>query len=71
MNLDFSGARALVGVPTLEKDLIQFNGARIYGDIMYPHLFANWKQIYTERNLSLIKEGCDWCYQPLFVLEKP
>lgn len=37
---------------------------------MLPHLFANWKQIYTEMDLSKYNEGCNWCYQPLFVLEK-
>ena len=40
------GAKALVGVPG-GKDSIGFNELRIYGRIMFPHLFANWKQIYT------------------------
>merc|ERR1712050_641961 len=40
------GGRALVGVPS-GKDGIAFNSNRVYGKIMLPHLFANWKQIYS------------------------
>ena len=63
------GAQALVGVPT-GPDTIHFNGCRIYGNLMYSHLFANWKQIFTLSDKLMYSELCPWCYQPLHILEK-
>ena len=67
------GSRALVGVPTA-KDTICFNAARLYGPILYQHLFANWKQIYSEGDPNILKKAVN-CrishkYQPMHVLEK-
>ena len=39
------GARMLIGVMNGE-DRIEYNAHRVYGKIMYPHLVANWKQIW-------------------------
>ena len=66
-------SRALVGVPTA-KDTICFNAARLYGSFLYQHLFANWKQIYSEGDTNVLqkKVDCriDYNYQPMHVLEK-
>ncbi|TRY68928.1 hypothetical protein TCAL_15162, partial [Tigriopus californicus] len=43
---------ALVGVPT-GPDHIIFNVHRVYGPLMYSHLFANWQQVYTNTDMSL------------------
>ena len=40
------GARALFGAPG-GFDSIAFNGGRSYGQIMTPHIFANWNQIFS------------------------
>ncbi len=64
------GGQALVGVPTGPKDILLFNAARVYGPIMYAHLFANWKQVYTEMTPEDFSTGCPWCYQPLYIVEK-
>ena len=40
------GARALFGAPG-GFDSIAFNAGRSYGQIMSPHLFANWNQIFS------------------------
>ena len=82
---DFAlGGRALVGVPS-GKDGVAFNSNRIYGRVMLPHLFANWKQIYSTYKdfpadgfeAKNISEFCAFpdddlifCYQPMTVLEK-
>jgi hypothetical protein len=63
------GGKALIGVPA-GPDRIVFNSHKIYGPIMFSHLFANWKQIYTDTDLSKFSEKCDHCYQPLHVLER-
>merc|ERR1711997_933070 len=36
------GTKALIGVPTHATDKIAFNSHKIYGPVMYSHLFANW-----------------------------
>ena len=41
------GGEFLFGVPT-GPDGIGFNEGRIYGPLMYSHMFANWEQIRTE-----------------------
>lgn len=66
-----SGAQALIGVPTAPQDKIIFNSHKLYGPIMYPHLFANWKQVYTDLDYSLYSDRCNFCYQPLVLLERP
>ncbi len=38
------GGLALVGVPT-GPDMIVFNSDKVYGPILYSHIFANWKQV--------------------------
>ena len=68
------------------KDTICFNGCRIYGPVMYPHLFANYIQVYSGvKDPGFRKGGVKYpglfdrevvCsehhrYQPLHVLEKP
>jgi hypothetical protein len=47
------GSPALVGVPT-GPDTISFNGARIYGPLLYSHLFANWKQVSSWKIASYV-----------------
>jgi hypothetical protein len=53
------GARMLIAVMTGE-DMIEYNAHRIYGKIMYPHLVANWKQLWRAPG----------GYQVVHVLEK-
>ena len=68
------GGRAMIGVPTKEKDTIYFNGSRHYGPVQYPHLFANWNQIHSNIDYAEAEEvakSCYYCYQPLVVAEKP
>ncbi|TRY80487.1 hypothetical protein TCAL_15510, partial [Tigriopus californicus] len=43
---------AVVGVPT-GPDHITFNLHRVYGPLMYSHLFANWQQVYTDTDINL------------------
>ena len=64
------GSLALIGVPTGPIDKIVFNSHRIYGPIMYSHLFANWKLIWTEIDYSKHFKHCDYCYQPLTILKR-
>ncbi len=64
------GGQALVGVPTGPKDALFFNAHRIYGPIMLSHLFANWKQVYTEMDPRDASPRCPSCYQPLYIVEK-
>ena len=75
------GGKALVGVPS-GMDGIVYNGNRIYGEIMLPHLFANWNQIWS--NYRPFPDGpktdvADFCtaidnilhcYQPIFIVQK-
>lgn len=63
------GAKALVGVPT-GPDTLSYNSHRIYGPLLYSHLFANWKQVYTETDYEEFRENCNHCYQPLHIVEK-
>ena len=68
------GGRALIGVPTMREDAILFNACRIYGPVQYPHLFANWEQVYSNLDYSVadeVKKYCHWGYQPVVVAEKP
>lgn len=46
------GGYALVAVPTDYWDHIEFNYHRIYGPIMFPHLFANWLQVHADIKMS-------------------
>lgn len=63
--------QALIGMPVGPgKDVIFFNGCRAYGPVMLPHLFANFKQVYTELNYDKYDPYCFYCYQELFLLEK-
>jgi hypothetical protein len=55
-----SGSKALIGVPA-GPDRIDFNSHKIYGSKMFSHLFANWKQIYTDTDLNQFLEKCDQC----------
>ena len=64
------GGLALVGVPVHHKEYLAFNGCRLYGPIALPHLFANFKQVYTEMDTNRVRPDCYWCYQPLFVAQK-
>ena len=72
--------RMLMGVPT-GYDAILFNACRLYGPLMYSHLFANWKVVHTEA--EMFRDGADtkkedwpggikdvWGYQPVHVVEK-
>ena len=74
----------MVAVPS-GKDAVAFNSNRVYGRIMLPHLFANWKQIYSNYkdlpeegfNAENILDFCEspeddliHCFQPMTVLEK-
>ena len=38
---------ALIGIPLKDSDRILFNGSREYGPIMLPHIFANFKVLWT------------------------
>ncbi len=38
------GGEALIGVPA-GADRIHFNECRVYGKLMFSHLFANWEQV--------------------------
>jgi len=62
--------RALIGVPIAQTDVIVWNAAKLYNNVMLPHLFANWKQIYSEVDYGLWKKTQRYSHQPLFVLEK-
>ena len=65
------GARALVGVPGSGKDLICMNAHRMYGPVMYSHLFANWDQVWSDvKDLSQLQTDCYSWAQPIHVLEK-
>ena len=65
------GGQALVGFPIGPgKDIIYFNTHKLYGPVMLPHLFANFKQVYSEFDYKNFNERCAWCYQDLFVVEK-
>ena len=39
------GARLVIGVPS-GGDSLQFNAHRVYGPLQYPHLLANWAQMW-------------------------
>lgn len=65
------GARALVGVPGAGKDLICMNAHRMYGPVMYSHLFANWDQVWSEiKKVSEMSTDCFASQQPIHVLQK-
>ena len=72
------GGRALIGFPA-GKDTICFNAAKFYGSFLLPHVFANWKQVYSEGFNGLSpyeivnrEVNCkkDHRNQPIHVLEK-
>ena len=69
------GARALVGLPA-GNDVICFNAHRRYGPFLYPQLFANWNEIFSDVDESVFHQN-DNCrsvlqnvYQPMIILEK-
>ena len=64
--------QALIGIPIGPgKDVTSFNSHRLYGPVMLSHLFANFKQIYSDLDYkSKYNYNCRWCYQELFVVEK-
>lgn len=64
------GHKALVGMPVGPRDTLLFNGCRIYGSLMLSHLFANFEQVHTEMDLKHFSDICQYCYQPLFVVQK-
>lgn len=69
------GARALVGLPA-GNDVICFNSHRRYGRFLYSHLFANWKEIFSDVYPDVFHQT-DFCdsqsqqaYQPMIIVEK-
>ena len=62
--------KAVIGIPVGPSDKIVFNSHKTYGPIMRSHLFANWKLEYTNLDLNLYNDKCDYCYQPIFLLSK-
>lgn len=42
---------AIVGVP-MGVDQVVFNLHRIYGEVMGPHLFANWQHVYKDKDID-------------------
>ena len=62
-------AKALIGFP-FGKDRVVFNSHKIYGPVMLSHVFANWKLIHTNADWNKFSEECDWCYEPLFLLNR-
>ena len=67
------GGRALIGVPSGPTDRVTFNKHKLYGPVMLPHLFANFKQIYSTLDYNYQDEYSErWptSYQPLYVVEK-
>ena len=64
------GGHAVIGVPTGPDEII-YNVGRVYGKLLYSHLFANWEQVHAEISESKFRE-CKFCmsYQPLHVLRK-
>lgn len=63
------GGMALIGVPT-GPDALYFNSFKLYGPLMYSHLFANFEQIFSLANISNFGHRCPFCYQPLHILRK-
>ncbi len=59
-----------MGVPT-GPGTILFNLGKIYDETMYPHLFANWAQVFSSEADYRRRPKCIHCYQPPHVLEKP
>lgn len=76
---------ALIGVPSqfkVNNEYIGFNAGRVYGSIQLSHLFANWKQVFTEAiedykiktskdktKISVMEERVDsYGYQPIYIL---
>ena len=65
-----AGARQ-VGVPGSGKDLICMNTHRMYGPVMYSHLFANWDQVWSEiKSVPEMSTDCLAGQQPIHVLQK-
>ena len=63
--------RMLIGVPSAPKDMLLFNAARVYGPVMFKHLFANWRQVHADLDYRRrYNPKVKYEYQPLFVLEK-
>merc|ERR1712226_652274 len=63
-----TGAQALIGVPH-GPDTVVFNSHKIYGPTMYSHIFANFKQVWTNADMKFYRESCNYCYQPVHLIE--
>jgi hypothetical protein len=64
------GGLALVGAPT-GLDQIKFNSHKLYGPGAYAQIFANWQQIDTNFDFAKFNAtGCEFCYQPLYVIKR-
>lgn len=63
------GGKVLISVPT-GPDILAFNSAKIYGPVIYSHLFANFEQVFTQANISNFNQHCQHCYQPIHILRK-
>ena len=65
------GGKILVGVPVNKQEVTYFNAGRTYGPKLLSQLFANFKLLHTNnRYVDQSNQMCEWCYQPLFLLEK-
>ena len=72
------GGRFAIAVPTGANDIVCWNAHRIYGPVLYSHLFANYDQLYSEvSDLSKLNtanchpSSLSHTHQPITVLEKP
>ena len=63
------GSKALVGVPS-GPDRIHYNSARLYGPLLYSHLFANWKVLASDVDMEKFSDNCYHCYQPITIIER-
>ena len=62
--------RAMIGIPSGPSDAVYFNSNKLYGPVMLPHLFAGFKQIHSTLDYDQYSDVCQWCYQPLYIVEK-
>jgi hypothetical protein len=61
------GGYLVIGVP-YGRDAIEYNAHRIYGDIMYPHLVANWYQQWRadagDQRVHVLRKSVDGFHDP-------
>ena len=61
------GGYLVIGVP-YGRDAIEYNAHRIYGDIMYPHLVANWYQQWRaeagDQRVHVLRKSVDGSHDP-------